>query len=51
MQRTYGGGTYTSIKNIINEAYKDKEVKSLTNPYRLNPKGQQDGLDTRFKIC
>ena len=45
---TYSGGTYASMKNIINEAYKDKEVrKSLTNPYGLNPKGQQDGLDTR----
>ena len=45
---SYSGGTYASMKNIINEAYKDKEVrKSLTNPYGLNPKGQQDGLDTR----
>jgi len=45
---SYSGGTYASMKNIINEAYKDKEVrKSLTNPYGLNPKGQQDGLDIR----
>ena len=45
---TYSGGTYASMQNIIKEAYKDREVrKSLTNPYGLNPKGQQDGLDKR----
>ena len=45
---TYSGGTYASMQNIIKEAYKDKEVrKSLTNPYGLNPVGQQDGLDKR----
>ena len=45
---TYSGGTYASMQNIIKEAYKDMEVrKSLTNPYGLNPKGQQDGLDKR----
>ena len=44
----YSGGTYASMQNIIKEAYKDREVrKSLTNPYGLNPKGQQDGLDKR----
>ena len=45
---TYSGGTYASMQNIIKEAYKDREVrKSLTNPYGLNPKGHQDGLDKR----
>ena len=45
---TYSGGTYASMQNIIKEAYKDMEVrKSLTNPYGLNPKGQQDGLDKK----
>ena len=45
---TYSGGTYASMQNIIKEAYKDREVrKSLTNPYGLNPKGQQDGIDKR----
>ena len=45
---TYSGGTYASMQNIIKEAYKDREVrKNLTNPYGLNPKGQQDGLDKR----
>ena len=44
----YSGGTYASMQNIIKEAYKDREVrKSLTNPYGLNPKGHQDGLDKR----
>ena len=45
---TYSGGTYASMQNIIKEAFKDREVrKSLTNPYGLNPVGQQDGLDKR----
>ena len=45
---TYSGGTYASMQNIIKEASKDREVrKSLTNPYGLNPVGQQDGLDKR----
>ena len=45
---TYSGGTYASMQNIIKEASKDREVRnSLTNPYGLNPKGQQDGLDKR----
>ena len=40
---TYSGGTYASMQNIIKEAFKDKEVrKSLTNPYGLNPVGQQE---------
>ena len=45
---TYSGGTYASMRNIIKEASKDEEVrKCLTNPYGLNPKGQQVGLDKR----
>ena len=45
---TYSGGTYASMQNIIKEAYKDREIrKSLTNPYGLNPNGQQAGLDKR----
>jgi short subunit dehydrogenase-like uncharacterized protein len=45
---TYSGGTYASMQNIIKEAFKDKEVRrSLTDPYGLNPVGQQDGLDKR----
>ncbi len=45
---TYSGGTYASMRNIIKEASKDREVrKSLTNPYGLNPKRQQFGLDKR----
>ena len=45
---TYSGGTYASMQNIIKEASKDREVRnSLTNPYGLNPKGQQGGLDKR----
>ena len=43
---TYSGGTYASMQNIIKEATKDKDVrKSLTNPYGLNPIGQQNGPD------
>ena len=45
---TYSGGTYASMKNIIKEASSNREVrKSLTNPYGLNPIGEQNGLDKR----
>ena len=45
---TYSGGTYASMQNIIKEATKDKDVrKSLTNPYGLNPIGQQNGPDKK----
>ena len=45
---TYSGGTYASMKNIIKEASSNREVrKSLTNPYGLNPVGEQSGLDKR----
>lgn len=44
----YSGGTYASMQNIIKEASLDKEVrKSLTNPYGLNPVGEQKGNDKR----
>ena len=44
----YSGGTYASMQNIIKEASSDREVrKSLTNPYGLNPVGEQSGHDKR----
>jgi len=44
----YSGGTYASMQNIIKEASLDREVrKSLTNPYGLNPIGEQKGNDKR----
>ncbi|MDA9883454.1 saccharopine dehydrogenase NADP-binding domain-containing protein [Flavobacteriaceae bacterium] len=44
----YSGGTYASMQNIIKEASLDREVrKSLTNPYGLNPVGEQKGNDKR----
>lgn len=48
LKGTYSGGTYASMKNIIKDASSDREVrKSLTNPYGLNPVGEQSGLDKR----
>ena len=42
------GGTYASLGNVMAEAQKDKSIyKVLTNPYGLNPKGEQSGLDKR----
>ena len=44
----YSGGTYASMQNIIKEASSDRDVrKSLTNPYGLNPVGEQSGHDKR----
>ena len=42
------GGTYSSINNLLKEAYADKIVfKVLNNPYGLNPKDKMDGLDKK----
>ena len=42
------GGTYASMQNIMKEASNDREVrKSLSNPYGLNPSGEQSGPDKR----
>ncbi len=40
------GGTYASLNNVLVEAEKDKVVyTTLSNPYGLNPVGQQTGKD------
>lgn len=40
------GGTYESLKNVMVEASKDKDIyKVLINPYSLNPDEYPDGLD------
>ncbi len=42
------GGTYASLGNVMAEAQKDKSIyKVLTNPYGLNPEGEQSGPDKR----
>ena len=42
------GGTFASLENVMKEAAKDKTIyKTLTNPYGLNPKGEQSGHDKR----
>ncbi|MEZ4886012.1 MAG: saccharopine dehydrogenase NADP-binding domain-containing protein [Chitinophagales bacterium] len=42
------GGTYASLGNVMAEAQKDKSIyKILTNPYGLNPEGEQSGLDKK----
>ena len=42
------GGTYASMQNIMEEASNNREVrKSLSNPYGLNPSGEQSGPDKR----
>ncbi|MFK7905301.1 MAG: trans-acting enoyl reductase family protein [Chitinophagales bacterium] len=42
------GGTYASLGNVMAEAQKDKSIfKILTNPYGLNPEGEQSGPDKR----
>ena len=45
---SYSGGTYASMQNIIKEASTDRDIrKSLTNPYGLNPTGEENGPDRR----
>ena len=42
------GGTYSSLNNLLKEAYTDKSIfKVLNNPYGLNPKDKMDGLDKK----
>ena len=42
------GGTYSSINNLLREAYNDKTIfKLLNNPYGLNPKDKMEGLDKK----
>lgn len=42
------GGTYASLGNVMAEAQKDKSIyKVLTNPYGLNPEGEQSGPDKK----
>lgn len=40
------GGTYASLSNVLEEAREDKSVfETLSNPYGLNPKGEDQGPD------
>jgi short subunit dehydrogenase-like uncharacterized protein len=42
------GGTFASMENVMEEIAKDKSVyKVLTNPYSLNPEGEQSGPDKK----
>ena len=42
------GGTYSSINNLLKEAYRDNSIfKVLNNPYGLNPKDKMEGLDKK----
>ena len=42
------GGTYSSINNLLSEAYNDKTIfKVLNNPYGLNPNDKMEGLDKK----
>ena len=42
------GGTYSSINNLLSEAFNDKTIfKLLNNPYGLNPKDKMEGLDKK----
>ena len=42
------GGTYSSINNLLREAFNDKTIfKLLNNPYGLNPKDKMEGLDKK----
>lgn len=42
------GGTYASLSNVLVEASKDKTIfEVLSNPYGLNPKGEQSGPDKK----
>tara|TARA_Y100000817_G_scaffold30245_1_gene21116 strand:+ start:1000 stop:2205 length:1206 start_codon:yes stop_codon:yes gene_type:complete len=42
------GGTYSSLNNLLKEAYADNSIfKVLNNPYGLNPKDKMDGLDKK----
>lgn len=46
MKGGFSGGTYASLSYVLEEAQKDKNIfKILLNPYGLNPKGEQAGLD------
>lgn len=48
MKGEMSGGTYASLNNVLAEAQEDKSIyEVLLNPYGLNPKGQQQGLDKR----
>ena len=42
------GGTYSSINNLLSEAFNDKNIFNiLNNPYGLNPKDKMEGLDKK----
>lgn len=46
MKGEMSGGTYASLSNVLAEAREDKSIyKVLSNPYGLNPDGEQDGPD------
>ncbi len=46
MKGGISGGTYASMSNLMEEASKDRTIlKEMFNPYSLNPKNEQDGLD------
>lgn len=48
MKGGVSGGTYASLSNVMEEAMQDRNIyKTLTNPYGLNPAGEDSGPDKR----
>jgi len=48
MKGGLSGGTYASLSYVMEQAQEDRSIyKTLTNPYGLNPKGEQSGPDKR----
>ncbi len=48
MRGGLSGGTYASLSYVMQQAQEDRSIyKTLTNPYGLNPEGEQSGPDKR----
>ena len=48
MKGGLSGGTYASLSYVMEQAQEDRSIyKTLTNPYGLNPIGEQSGPDKR----
>lgn len=48
MKGKFSGGTLASLNNVLAEAQKDKSIyEVLSNPYGLNPEGEQNGPDEK----
>jgi len=48
MKGKFSGGTIASLNNVLAEAAKDPSIyETLSNPYGLNPNGEQSGPDKK----